>query len=63
MTFVIVAMLFVTLLAVGVVAYVAYPHRGEEMPYVPQLGKAMGRAVDALPTLDEEAAAAAGRRR
>ena len=35
-------------------AYVAFPHRGEDVPGVPWLGDAMGKAVDALPTLDEE---------
>ena len=62
MTVVIVAMLFVTLIAAAVVVYVAYPHRGEQLPYVPKLGEAMGKAVEALPTLDDDAAPA-GRRR
>ena len=62
MTAVIISMLLVTLLAGAVVAYVAYPHRGEEMPYVPQVGEAMSKAVEALPTLDEDAEPV-GRRR
>lgn len=62
MTVVVVSMLLVVLVAGAVVAYVAYPHRGEEMPYVPQLGAAMEKAVDALPTLDDEAVST-GRRR
>ena len=33
--------------------YVAYPHRGEEMPVAPQLGNAMRKGVDALPTLED----------
>ena len=33
--------------------YVAYPHRGEELPVVPQLGDAMRKGVDALPTLED----------
>ncbi|WP_183093444.1 hypothetical protein [Nocardioides stalactiti] len=37
-----------------VVAYVAYPHRGESMPAVPWLGDAMGKAVDAAPVLGED---------
>ena len=37
-----------------VVAYVAFPHRGEEMPHAPWLGDAMNKATDALPTLDED---------
>ncbi len=45
--------LFVALAAAGlVVLYVAYPHRGEEMPVVPVLGEAMKSAADAIPTLD-----------
>lgn len=41
------------LVAAGVAVYVAYPHRGEEMPVAPQLGNAMRKGVDALPTLDD----------
>lgn len=50
---IVVTMLLILLVSAGVVAYVAYPHRGEEMPVVPQLGDAMRKGVDALPTLDE----------
>jgi hypothetical protein len=46
-------LLFLTLVVAGlVVLYVAYPHRGEEMPVVPVLGEAMRSAADAIPTLD-----------
>ncbi len=39
----------------GVVAlYVAYPHRGEQMPVVPWLGEAMERAADAAPVLEDD---------
>ena len=42
------------LLMAGVVAaYVAFPHRGEDLPVVPQLGEAMRKGVDALPTLED----------
>ncbi|MCD6639085.1 MAG: hypothetical protein LT071_04130 [Nocardioides sp.] len=42
------------LLVAGLVfAYVAYPHRGEELPVVPQLGDAMRKGVDSLPTLED----------
>lgn len=41
------------LVAASVAAYVAYPHRGEELPVVPQLGDAMRKGVDALPTLED----------
>ena len=45
-----------------VVAYVAYPHRGEEMPHAPWLGDAMKKGVDALPTLANERARTGQRR-
>lgn len=47
-------LILVLILAVAglVIAYVAYPHRGEEMPHAPWLGEAMKRGVDSLPTLD-----------
>jgi len=51
---IVVAMLLILVLAGGVVAYVAFPHRGEEMPAVPWVGDAMTRAVDSLPTLDDD---------
>lgn len=45
--------LFLTLVVAGLVMlYVAYPHRGEEMPVVPVLGEAMRSAAAAIPTLD-----------
>jgi hypothetical protein len=47
--------LFLILVVAGfVVLYVAYPHRGEEMPVVPALGEAMRSAADAIPTLDAD---------
>ncbi|MEZ0578847.1 hypothetical protein [Nocardioides sp. MH1] len=54
MLFVVIAMLLSLAVAGLVVAYVAFPHRGETMPAVPWLGDALGRAVDAVPTLDED---------
>lgn len=45
-----IAMLAILVLAGGVVAYVAFPSRGEPMPAVPWLGEAMGKARRALPT-------------
>ena len=50
---VVVAMVLILLLAGLVVLYVAYPHRGEQMPVAPQLGNAMRKGVDALPTLED----------
>jgi hypothetical protein len=41
------------LLSAAVAAYVAFPHRGEDLPVVPQLGQAMRKGVDALPTLED----------
>ncbi|MCW2796151.1 hypothetical protein [Nocardioides sp.] len=53
---VIIAMLVILVLSGLVLAFVAFPNRGEELPAAPWLGEAMARAVDAAPTLDEEAA-------
>lgn len=50
---IVVMMTIGVLVAVGVAVYVAYPHRGEEMPVAPQLGNAMRKGVDALPTLED----------
>jgi hypothetical protein len=50
------AMLVTLALAGLVVTYVAYPHRGEEIPAAPWLGDAMTRAVEAAPTLEGEPA-------
>ncbi|WP_165355165.1 hypothetical protein [Nocardioides oleivorans] len=41
------------LVAAGVAVYVAYPHRGEQVPVVPQVGDAMRKGVDALPVLED----------
>lgn len=46
------AMLACLAVAGLVVAYVAYPHRGEQMPKAPWLGEALARAVGKAPTLD-----------
>jgi len=51
---VVIAMLVVLAVAGLVVVYVAYPHRGEEVPAVPWLGEAMGRAAEAAPVLELE---------
>lgn len=51
---VVVVMVLILLVAGLVAAYVAYPHRGEQMPAAPWLGDAMARAVDAAPVLAEE---------
>ena len=47
------AMLVILAIAGAVVLYVAYPHRGEEVPHTPWVGDAMRKGVDALPTLED----------
>lgn len=54
MVAVVVVMFLIVALAGLVVAYVAYPHRGEEMPAAPWLGEAMARAAGAAPLVDPE---------
>lgn len=51
---IVLAMLFVMALAGVVVLYVAFPHRGEEMPRTPWVGDAMRKGVERLPTLDNQ---------
>jgi hypothetical protein len=48
------AMIAILVLAAGVVVYVAFPHRDQQVPGAPWLGDVMKRGVDALPTLDDE---------
>ncbi|WP_408896152.1 hypothetical protein ACJ5H2_14675 [Nocardioides sp. R1-1] len=48
------AVLLSLVVSAVVALYVAYPHRGEEMPVVPWLGEAMTRAVEAAPVLDDD---------
>lgn len=48
------AMLAVLVIAGAVVLYVAYPHRGEDVPVAPWLGEAMKRGVEAVPVLPGE---------
>ena len=49
------AMLAIVLLAGVIVVYVAYPHRGEDVPNAPWVGAAMRKGVNLLPTLDNKA--------
>ena len=44
-------MLVILLLAGAVVVYVAYPHRGEDVPAAPWVGKALQRGAEALPRI------------
>ncbi len=55
MTLMIVLMLGILALAGTVVLYVAYPHRGAEVPQAPWLGDVLRRGVASLPTLDNQA--------
>lgn len=54
MLVVLLAMLGIVLLATLVVVYVAYPHRGHDVPRAPWVGRAMRRGVARLPTLDNQ---------
>ena len=54
MLLLILAMLVIIVLAVLVVTYVAFPHRGEEVPHAPWLGEAMSKGVEALPRLEDD---------
>jgi hypothetical protein len=57
---ILITMLVIVVLAGLVVAFVAFPHRGRDMPGVPWLGTAMTNAVDAMPTLEDEPAQPSG---
>lgn len=47
--------MFLVLCVAGIVAvYVAYPHRGQEVPHAPWLGDVLKKGVEALPTLPAE---------
>ena len=59
---VVIAMLVILVLSGVVLAFVAFPNRGEEMPAAPWLGEVMARAADAAPVLGEEAGDPVGRK-
>ena len=47
--------MLLSLIAAGlVVLYVAYPHRGQDVPKAPWLGDALAKAADRAPVLTEE---------
>jgi uncharacterized membrane protein len=48
------AMLAILLLAFLVVVYVAYPHRGHEVPTAPWVGDLMRRGAERLPILEDD---------
>jgi hypothetical protein len=52
--FILFAMIAIVVIAGLVVVYVAYPHRGEDVPHAPWVGEAMRRGVNTLPTLDNQ---------
>ena len=54
MTLIVLMMLGILLVAGVVVVYVAFPHRGEDIPGAPWLGDAMNRAAHAVPVLEDE---------
>ena len=54
MTSILFAMIGILILAGVVVIYVAYPHRGEEVPNAPWVGDALRKGVNLLPTLDNQ---------
>lgn len=54
MTLILFAMIGILILAGVVVIYVAYPHRGEEVPNAPWVGDALRKGVNLLPTLDNQ---------
>lgn len=49
---IIVVMLSILLVAGVVVLYVAYPHRGQDVPAAPWLGNALRKTAAAVPTID-----------
>lgn len=55
MLFIVISMLVIVAVAGLVVTFVAFPHRGEDIPGAAWLGDGMARAADALPTIDPEA--------
>jgi hypothetical protein len=48
-----ISMLVILVVSGLVVTYVAFPHRGEEVPGAPWLGDAMSKANDKLPKLQD----------
>ncbi len=54
MTQIVVSMVVIVLVAGVVALYVAFPHRGEDVPGVPWLGRLMRRGARSLPTVEPE---------
>jgi hypothetical protein len=53
-TTIVIAMVLIVLVAGVFIAYVAFPHRGEDLPGAPWLGRLMRRGAEALPTVEDE---------
>ena len=51
---IVLTMLVIMVLAALIVLYVAFPHRGQDMPRTPWVGAAMKKGVNRLPTLDNQ---------
>ncbi len=51
---IVLVMLLTLLVGVAVLAYVAFPHRGEDLPVLPQAGHLARKGVESLPVLEEE---------
>ena len=54
MIWILLAMVLIMLMAGLIVLYVAFPHRGADVPRTPWVGDAMRRGVQKLPTLDNQ---------
>lgn len=48
---IVVIMVLTVVVSAVVIMYVAYPHRGEDLPVAPAIGDVMRKGVDALPTI------------
>lgn len=49
----IIAMLVILAVAAVVMVYVAYPHRGQQVPRASWLGRALGKAVERAPVMKD----------
>jgi hypothetical protein len=56
--FILISMVVIVAVAALVVAFVAFPHRGEELPGAPWLGESMNKLADVLPTLEDDSVGA-----
>jgi hypothetical protein len=54
MTQIVVSMVVIVLVAAVITVYVAFPHRGEDLPGAPWLGRLMRRGARSLPTVEPE---------